>query len=265
MSINNESPSTNEWIEVKVDIDDKYTWKVDFTKMQYYSTEDEKWVDIPVTSKNYVSDYWDEAKLGYVKFDSSDDWEKELADFVKFSQKGNYRIYVEDKDWYSDYVQFYVWKWNNTLKSTNTTTVTSSTPTDTEDEIFIARSCKKYKITYSSSLNVYTSPNLNMNEYFMSKDYFKRYVDSKNKYQDGCPTNIWWISTSYYDKSNDNNRYTAPNGKVYFITWEEWNYYSNELNKELKTPTSFSTIQQLKYYIRDRNPLINMATLWPVS
>ena len=35
----------------------------------------------------------------------------------------------------------------------------------------------------------------------------------------------------------------------------------SELNKELKTPTSFRSIQELKYYIRDRNPLINMATL----
>ena len=38
-------------------------------------------------------------------------------------------------------------------------------------------------------------------------------------------------------------------------------FYSNELNKELKTPTSFNSIQELKYYIRDRNPLISMAAL----
>jgi hypothetical protein len=41
--------------------------------MQYYSFDEEKRVDIPVTSKNYVKDYSDDAKLGYVKFDSSDD------------------------------------------------------------------------------------------------------------------------------------------------------------------------------------------------
>jgi hypothetical protein len=99
----------------------------------------------------------------------------------------------------------------------------------------------------------------------MNKAYLKRYLDSKNRYQSGCPTNIWWISTSYIDRTEDNTRYTAPNGKVYFIIGQEWNYYSNELNRELKTPTSFKTIQELKYYIRDRNPLINMATLWPVN
>ena len=104
-----------------------------------------------------------------------------------------------------------------------------------------------------------------MSEYFVNKDYFKRYVDSKNKYQSGCPTNVGWISTNYADRTNDNNRYTAPNGKVYFITWQPWNFYSNELNKELKTPTSFNTIQELKYYIRDRNPLISMAALWPAN
>ena len=281
LSLWNDSPVVNEWIKLIVKIDDNYVGKVTFPKLQHYSADTEKREDIPVTSKNYVSDYSDDAKLGYIKFSSSDDWRKDLEQFIKFSKNWYYRIYAEDKDWYDTYIEFKVSgkttqtvansSWSNTTTN-NTNTIDSiiqryipEVYQDTSEEVYIARSCKKYTITYSNSLNVYTSPNLNMSEYFVSKDYFKRYIDSKNKYQSGCPTNIGWISTNYSDRTNDDTRYTAPNGKVYFITWRDWNYYSNELNKELKTPTSFRTIQELKYYIRDRNPLINMATLWPVN
>lgn len=259
VSITNDEPTTNERVEVVVDVNDKYTGKVDFTKMQYYSFDEEKRVDIPVTSKNYVKDYSDDAKLGYVKFDSSDDWEKNLSEFLKFSQPGNYRIHVEDKDWYNDYVQFYVWKWNNKAQLT-----TSKEPQD-EDEYYIARSCKKYKIEYLNNLGVYTSPNLKKDEYFISKDYFKRYIDSKNKRTDWCPTNVWWITTTYKDSSNSSDRYTAPNGKVYFINWQNWIYSSTELDKELNGAKKFSTINDLKYFIRDRNPFISMAKLWPIT
>ena len=273
LSIWNESPSANEWIQLIVKISDKYTWKVSFPKIQYYSWDTEKWIDIPVTSKNFVSDYSDDAKLWYVRFTSDDDWRKDLNQFIKFSKNWHYRIYAEDKDWFDTYVQIHVWA-KKTVTNTWTTNSTWDVNsilreyipeifenTDTQEEVYIARSCKKYTIIYSDTLNIYTSPNLNISEFFINKDYLKRYLDSKNRYQSWCPTNIWWITTSYIDRTNSSSRYTAPNGKV----WEEWNYYSNELNRELKTPTSFKTIAELKYYIRDRNPLINMATLWPVN
>ena len=253
VSITNDEPTTDERVEVIVDVNDKYTGKVDFTKMQYYSFDEEKRVDIPVTSKNYVKDYSDDAKLGYVKFDSSDDWEKNLSEFL------NYRIHVEDKDWYNDYVQFYIWKWSKKTQLT-----TTKEPED-EDEYYIARSCKKYKIEYLNNLEVYTSPNLKQDEYFVSKDYFKRYIDSKNKRADWCPTNVWWITTTYKDSSNSSDRYTAPNGKVYFINWQNWIYSSTELDKELNGAKKFSTINELKYFIRDRNPFISMAKLWPIT
>jgi len=126
---------------------------------------------------------------------------------------------------------------------------------------YTSRSCKTYNIKYLDSLNVYTSDNLLRQEYFVTQDYFKRYVDSKNKYKSGCPTNIWWVSNTYEDYTNDNSRYTAPNGKVYFITQQNWTFTSSELS----TSKRFSTINELKYYIRNHNPLISMAALWPIS
>ena len=235
VSVLNKEPYTSERIGIEINEDKKYTWKVDFTKIQYNSNWN--WVDFSLTSNKYVSAYSDEAWLWYVRFSSSDDWKIKISKFIKLIKSGKYRIYVEDKDWHSDYVQFQVWD-------------------SDEEEVYISRSCKRYIIRYNSDLWVYTSPNLLKNEYFVSKDYFKRYVDSKNNRIDGCPTNVWWISTRYYDDSNSSDKYIAPNGKVYFIVWKWWNYYSDELNKELKTPTGFSTISELKNYIASRNPLI---------
>jgi hypothetical protein len=114
-------------------------------------------------------------------------------------------------------------------------------------------------------LGVYTSPNLKQDEYFVSKDYFKRYIDSKNRRADWCPTNIWWITTTYRDTSNSSDRYTAPNGKVYFINWKNWSYSSTELDKELNGSKKFWSVTDLKYFIRDRNPFISMAKLWPTK
>jgi hypothetical protein len=61
--------------------------------------------------------------------------------------------------------------------------------TDTSEEIYIARSCKQYKLQYNSSLNAFTSPDMKKSEYFINKDYLKRYLDSKNPQKSNCPIN----------------------------------------------------------------------------
>jgi hypothetical protein len=119
---------------------------------------------------------------------------------------------------------------------------------------YISRSCKPYNIEYISSLIAYTSPDLNKKEYFVSIDYLKRYVDSKNAQNAECYTNRSWITTPYADTSNWTDRYIAPNWKIYFISKINWLYTSNELS----TQKSFSTIDELKNYIKTRNPLISM-------
>ena len=119
------------------------------------------------------------------------------------------------------------------------------------NEIYVSRSCKPYNIQYVESLNAYTSPDLNKSEYFVNVEYFKRYVDSKNAQNAECF--IWWwrINSSYVDTYTWNDHVTAPNGKIYFISENNWTFSSNQLN----AAKSFSTINEIKTYIKNRNPL----------
>ena len=130
----------------------------------------------------------------------------------------------------------------------------SNSNTSNGGTTYTSRSCKTYNIKYVDILGAYTSDNLLRQEYFINQDYFKRYIDSKNPQKSGCPSNVGWISTNYIDNSSSSERYTAPNGKVYFIVQDNWSFTSNELS----TSKKFSTLSELKYYIRDRNPLIGM-------
>ncbi len=145
---------------------------------------------------------------------------------------------------------------NTNLYSTNKNLTSPSPITSTSSwSKYISRSCKPYNIEYVPSLIAYTSPDLNKKEYFVSIDYLKRYVDSKNAQNAECYVNRSWITTPYSDTSNWTDRYIAPNWKIYFITTNQnWLYTSNELD----STKGFSTIDELKNYIKKRNPLISM-------
>ena len=281
---NSDNLIVDDWVWINITTNSSYRWKISFSKIQYQWTN-WSWTNVSTTSKTYISDTSDEFDLWYYKMTASDSGKKTIKNLIKFKKSWKYRLYVEDKDWYSDYIQFYIDEdynndttnkneeketssnkstdsnqqtntWSNTttnnLQNTNWDTTNQEHWTAYQDEVYTTRSCKKYNIQYISNLNVYTSPNLSKVEYFISPDYLKRYIDSKNKRVEWCPENNSWNSTSYFDKSNSNERYTAPNWKTYFITWWEWNYYSNQLS----TNKWFSTLNEIKYYIRDHNPLL---------
>ena len=224
---------------------------------------------------------------------SSDKGKKILSDLVKFKKKWTYRIYAEDSDWFTNFVQIYVNSNNNTnssdsndiiIQGTNDSSKNNDienllkelldtawndyswTQNDTNldneilrdisnEEIYISRSCKQYRIEYNQWLWVYTSPDLQKTEYFINKEYLKRYIDSKNPQKDWCPKNSWWISTPYNDNSENTDNYIAPNWKVYFISQQNWYFSSNELDKK----RNFDSISSLKYFIRNRNPITWMS------
>ena len=145
---------------------------------------------------------------------------------------------------------------NNTSSNKNNDDIewNKNNLTNVSDEIYTSRSCKQYRLQYDSRLWVFTSQNLQKTEYFINKEYFKRYIDSKNPQKEWCPTNAWWITVSYKDSSTSTSHFVAPNGKVYFISIENWSYYSNNLTTQKK----FSSITEIKNFIKTNNPLISM-------
>lgn len=162
-------------------------------------------------------------------------WEKVLQ-WLKDEWRTDEEIIEALEDLWYDPDIYIKWYWNHSWSYKTT---------------YTSRSCKSYDIEYIASLNVYTSPDLQKREYFTNIEYLKRYIDSKNPQKNNCPTNWWWISKVYEDTSNSSERYIAPNWKVYFISHENWFYTS----KDLDTQKKFSTLSELKNFLRNNNPL----------
>ena len=256
ISTNSSQTKVNEPIDITIKTNNYYTGKVKLYAK--YRDETDSWVKISNESPQHLSDYSNIWEMWFYKITSSDKWKKVLSDLVEFKKAWDYRIYAEDERWYFNYVQVSIYSWNS-LKTTQTETQThgsAQTLKDTSNEIYQARSCKEYQLQYDENLWAFTSPNLVKQEYFVNKDYLKRYIDSKNPRKTWCPTNGWWISVQYKDTSSSSREFVAPNGKIYYITSENW-YYSSS---NFKSQKNFSSLQEIKYYIRDHNPLIWMSS-----
>ena len=251
LSTNNSSPDTQEYINLTIKTDD-YTGKLTFSAKYNDGTTTTRTKISSLTSSKYFSKYSTEWENWYYKMTSSDDWKVTLNKLVKFEKDWYYRIFVTDSDNNSQYIQFKVWDINNINSDDDEEDDDNDDITYTE--IYIARSGKSYVINYDKDLEVYVSPTFKTTEYFISSQYIKRYIDSKNKQKAWAPVNSWRISKSYLDKSNNTERYVAPNGKVYFITNNNWLYSS----KQIKSSKYFNSFNEIKYFIRDRNPLIWM-------
>ena len=105
ISVSPTSPDTDEWIKLKIETDEDYTWKIKFTKLQYKSSSSSSWSSVSMTSNTYISSYSTEWSNWYYRMTSSDEWEKSISKLLKFKKKGYYRIYAEDIDWNETYVQ----------------------------------------------------------------------------------------------------------------------------------------------------------------
>ena len=107
LSTNRKSPSTNQYVNLTIKTDKKYTGKLNLSA-KYRSSSSSSWSSISNTSSTYFSSYSDEWDDGYYKMKSSDKGEVTLSNIVKFKKSGYYRIYVKDTDGNESYIQFNV-------------------------------------------------------------------------------------------------------------------------------------------------------------
>ena len=107
LSTNRKSPSTNQYVNLTIETDKKYTGKLTLSA-KYRSSSSSSWSSISNTSSTYFNDYSDEWDDGYYKMKSSDKGKVTLSNLVKFKKNGYYRIYVKDTDWNESYIQFNV-------------------------------------------------------------------------------------------------------------------------------------------------------------
>jgi len=251
LTANKKNPTVQQFINLTIETDEDYTGKLIFSAKYKENSDSNRTSIWNLTSSTYFSNYSYTWQDGYYKMKSSDEWEVTLKSLIKFKKEWYYRIYVKDTDDNEAYIQFSV-DIDDEDEDEDNDNEDSENDEPIEDEIFIARNGKKYTIQYVPVLKIYTSKDLKKEEYFINTDYIKRYIDSKNPQK--WSSNRWRIATSYLDKSDNEERFVAPNWKVYYITGKNWIYSS----KQLSSWKSFSSIKQLKLFIRDHNPLIWM-------
>jgi len=107
LSTNRKSPSTNQYVNLTIETDSKYTGKLTLSA-KYRSSSSSSWSSISNTSSTYFSSYSDEWDDGYYKMKSSDKGEYTIDNLLKFKKYGYYRIYVKDTDGNESYIKFNV-------------------------------------------------------------------------------------------------------------------------------------------------------------
>ena len=112
ISTDDKNPSISEYVDIKIDTDDDYVWKVYLTA-KYRSSTSNSWTTISNTSSTYFSNRSTDWSNWYISLTSSNNGHKNLSNAFKFAKKGYYRIIAKDEDWDTDYIDFNVDEYSN--------------------------------------------------------------------------------------------------------------------------------------------------------
>ena len=199
LSTNKKSPSTNQYVNLTIETDSKYTGKLTLSA-KYRSSSSSSWSSISNTSSTYFSSYSDEWDDGYYKMKSSDKGEYTIDNLLKFKKSGYYRIYVKDTDGNEEYIEFNVDTSSSSSSSDEIELSTNRKSPSTNQYVNLTiETDSKYtgKLTLSAKYRSSSSSSWSSISN-TSSTYFSSYSDE-------------WDDGYYKMKSSDKGEYTIDN------------------------------------------------------
>ncbi len=217
LSTNRKSPSNNQYVNLTISTDKKYTGKLYLTA-KYRSSSSSSWSSFSNTSSTYISDYSSDWSNWYYKMVSSDKGEATLSNLIKFKKSGYYRIYVEDTDGNESYIQFDV--------------DTSSSSSSSNDDLKVSVNSSSPDTDEWIKLTIETDD-----------DYSGKINFSKFQYRSSS-------SSSWSDISRTSSTYVSD----YSSDWSNWYYRmssSDDGYVSLKNLIKFRKSGYYRIYVED--------------
>ena len=150
ISTNEENPSTNEYINLIIETDEDYAWKVYLTA-KYKSSSSSTRSSIDNDSSSYFSNISSAWSDWYVTLTTSNNGYKKISNALKFKKEWYYKITATDKYDNSESIEFNVW-WS----SSSTNRIRLETDDDTPaasryvDLTVLAPTSFRWKINFSA-------------------------------------------------------------------------------------------------------------------
>lgn len=111
ISTSNSSPSTNQYIDVTVETNSNYRWRVNFY-LEYRSSSSSSRSSVSSSSSDITPDSY---FRNWYQFTSSDNGYKKFYSMLKFNRSGQYRLTVSDNNYNEKNITFYIdTNWNTT-------------------------------------------------------------------------------------------------------------------------------------------------------
>ena len=268
ISTNDRNPSTSEYVDLIIETDNDYNWKV-YLSAKYRSSTSNSWSDISNTSSTYFSNRSSAWAEWYTTISSN--WYKKISDAFKFAKKWYYRIYAEDKYWNTDYIDFNVWTSSSSNSITLETNDDEPKAAEYVDLTVKTNSSYRWKVNFSAKYRSSTS-NSWINISRTSSTYFiNRSTTWSNWY-------ITMTSSDSWRKTVENIFKFAKKWYYRIIAEDEDGYttyldfnvgYSNTSPLDWFTQKEFETIEKIYNVwptlirkLRAEYPRIKNSTTW---